>query len=233
MERRAHGADRSGRLDRRRCDRADVLDLGKVRITTNILEACREASVEKLVHTSTSEVYGTALYVPIDEKHPLQPQSPYSASKIGADQLALSYHLTFDLPVSVIRPFNTYGPRQSSRAVIPTIIVQALRGEVVRLGATSPTRDLVFVADTVEGFCRIAACDGAVGEVINIGTSREIAIGDLAGLIFEMLGRQPEILSEEARNRPENSEVQRLLADSGKAEQILGWKPGICRPFSV
>ncbi|WP_069650355.1 NAD-dependent 4,6-dehydratase LegB [Caloranaerobacter ferrireducens] len=194
--------------------------------TLNILEACKTYEVQKIVHTSTSEVYGTAQYVPIDEKHPLQGQSPYSASKIGADKIAESYYRSFDLPVATIRPFNTYGPRQSARAVIPTIISQILSGkETIKLGALSPTRDFNYVKDTVEGFIRMAEVDESIGQVINIGTNREISIGDLAKKIISLTGKKVKIECDEQRLRPEKSEVNRLLCDNTKAKEILGWSP--------
>ncbi|MCX7682546.1 MAG: SDR family NAD(P)-dependent oxidoreductase [Anaerolineae bacterium] len=193
--------------------------------TLNVLQAAREEEVERVVHTSTSEVYGTARYVPIDEAHPLQGQSPYAASKIGADKLAEAFYLSFGLPVVTLRPFNTYGPRQSARAVIPTIIMQALTGQEIRLGNLSPTRDLNFVLDTVEGFVCAAASPGAVGKTINIGTGREIAIGELARLILGLLGKELPIVCEEARVRPEGSEVERLCADNRLARELLGWQP--------
>lgn len=194
--------------------------------TLNILEACKTYEVQKIVHTSTSEVYGTAQYVPIDEKHPLQGQSPYSASKIGADKVAESYYRSFDLPVATIRPFNTYGPRQSARAVIPTIISQILSGkETIKLGALSPTRDFNYVKDTVEGFIRMAEVDESIGQVINIGTNREISIGDLAKKIISLTGKKVKIECDEQRLRPEKSEVNRLLCDNTKAKEILGWSP--------
>jgi dTDP-glucose 4,6-dehydratase len=194
--------------------------------TLNVLQAARDQGVEKIVHTSTSEVYGTARFVPITEEHPLQGQSPYSASKIGADQLAMSFHDSFDLPVAVIRPFNTYGPRQSARAVIPTIITQLARGErKVKLGALVPTRDFSFVSDTVEGFVAVAKSERAVGEVINIGSGFEISIGDAAHLIAEVMGKTIEIEIEAIRLRPTQSEVERLLASVDKASRLLGWKP--------
>jgi NAD dependent epimerase/dehydratase len=195
--------------------------------TTNVLLACRNAGVDRLVHTSTSETYGTALYVPIDEKHPLQGQSPYSASKIGADQLALSFHLSFDLPVAVIRPFNTFGPRQSSRAIIPTIISQALRRDGVRLGSLTPTRDLTFVQDTVEGFLKVGDHPAAIGPVINVGSGAEITMGKLAEKIFTLLGQQPMVEADPTRIRPDNSEVLRLLADNRKAKELIGWSPKV------
>ncbi len=194
--------------------------------TLNILQAARELSIEKIVQTSTSEVYGTAQYVPIDESHPLQAQSPYAASKIGADQLALSFFRSFNLPVAVIRPFNTYGPRQSNRAVIPTIITQIAAGKSeIHLGALTPTRDFNFVEDTVNGFIACAQSDAATGEVINIGSNFEISIGDLAALIAEVMQAEITITSDETRHRPEKSEVNRLWADNQKAIQLLPWKP--------
>jgi NAD dependent epimerase/dehydratase len=195
--------------------------------TLNVLQAARELCVERLVHTSTSEVYGTARYVPIDEKHPLQAQSPYSASKIGADKLAEAFHLSFNTPVVTVRPFNTFGPRQSARAVIPTIILQCLKGEMVRLGNLLPTRDLNFVTDTVEGFIIAAGTPKATGWTINLGSSREISIGDLAKLIGRMMGRPIKIESEPMRVRPERSEVERLVADNTLARQLLGWQPKV------
>jgi dTDP-glucose 4,6-dehydratase len=181
--------------------------------------------VARIVHTSTSEVYGTAKYVPIDEQHPLQGQSPYSATKIGADKLAEAFHLSFGLPVVTIRPFNTFGPRQSARAVIPTIITQCLAGEAIRLGSLSPTRDLNFVDDTVDAFVRAATAPLAVGRAINVGTESEISIGDLAHKIMALLSCNVKIESEEGRVRPPDSEVQRLLADNTLAREILDWTP--------
>lgn len=195
--------------------------------TLNVLQACREVGVERLVHTSTSEVYGTARYVPIDESHPLQGQSPYSATKIGADKLAEAFHLSFDLPVTTVRPFNTYGPRQSARAVIPTIIRQCLAGQPVRLGNLHPTRDLNYVAGTVNGFLAAAATPAAVGRTINLGSGQEISIGDLAELIIRLTGARSTIVTEEQRVRPEGSEVERLLADNTLARTLLGWEPQI------
>jgi nucleoside-diphosphate-sugar epimerase len=193
--------------------------------TLNVLEAARTHKVARVVHTSTSETYGTALYTPIDEKHPLQGQSPYSASKIGADKLAESYYLSFGLPVATIRPFNTFGPRQSARAVIPTIISQALSSSpVVKLGSLSPVRDLNYVADTVEGFISVAESDKALGEVVNVGSGKAISIGELAKLILELAGVNKEIVCETERTRPEKSEVMTLLADARKAEALTGWK---------
>lgn len=193
--------------------------------TLNVLQAAQRAGSSMVVHTSTSEVYGTARTVPIDENHPLQGQSPYSASKIGADKIAESFHLSFGLPVVTIRPFNTFGPRQSARAVIPTIITQALSGSEIRLGNLEPTRDLNFVTDTVEGFTKAAETPAAVGEVINLGSGREISIGDLATLILKLMKKDVAITLEGARVRPENSEVDRLCADSRKGQSILGWTP--------
>ena len=195
--------------------------------TAYLLEACRQQGIERLVCFSTSEVYGTARYAPIDEEHPLQAQSPYAASKIGADQIALSYFRAFGLPIAIARPFNTYGPRQSSRAVIPTIITQALRGATVRLGSLSPTRDLCYVGDTAEGVVRIAESEKAIGEVMNLGTGNEISIGALANRIFAILGREPQIVSDEQRVRPEKSEVMRLIADRSKAKRLIGWEPRV------
>ncbi|GGG13273.1 NAD-dependent dehydratase [Lysinibacillus alkalisoli] len=194
--------------------------------TLNIVQAARELDVEKVVHTSTSEVYGTALYVPIDEEHPLQGQSPYSASKIGADQMALSFYRSFDTPVAVIRPFNTYGPRQSARAVIPTIITQLAAGkENIKLGAISPTRDFNYVMDTVSGFISVMNSEKSIGEVINIGSNYEVSIGDTAKMIAEVMGKKIEIETDEVRLRPEKSEVNRLWADNQKAKQLLDWEP--------
>lgn len=190
----------------------------------NILNACRDHSVSKLVHTSTSEVYGTAVYTPIDEAHPLQAQSPYSASKIGADMLARSYHDSFGLPVVIARPFNTYGPRQSARAVIPTIISQLSSGaKRLKLGTLQPRRDFNFVADTVAGLVHLSGVEGR-GDVINLGSGREISIGDLATTIMSIVGREVDIVTEEDRLRPESSEVDRLLCDGTKARE-LGWEP--------
>lgn len=191
--------------------------------TLNVLQAALDDEVQLVVHTSTSEVYGTARYVPIDENHALQAQSPYSASKIAADKFAEAFHLSFGLPVAIIRPFNTYGPRQSARAVIPTIVTQALRGSEVRLGNLGPTRDFTYVADTVEGFIRIAECPEAVGEFINIGSGQEIGIGQLAEAVLNLLGQSIPIVCDNGRVRPEKSEVERLCADNRKACEILGW----------
>lgn len=196
--------------------------------TTNIMNACLEHDVEKVVHTSTSEVYGTAQYVPIDEKHPLQGQSPYSASKIGADMIAESFYRSFELPVGIIRPFNTYGPRQSTRAIIPTIITQLINNKKeIQLGSLTPTRDLNFVFDTVRGFIHVAQSDNSVGKVINIGSGREISIGDLVKKIGSLMGKDIVITQDPNRMRPEKSEVERLLCDNTRACEILNWKPEV------
>lgn len=194
--------------------------------TAHVLAACRDYGVERLVHTSTSEVYGTARYTPIDEEHPLQGQSPYSASKIGADKLAEAFGRSFGLPVVTVRPFNTYGPRQSARAVIPTIIVQALTQDVVRLGSLHPTRDLNFVGDTCDGFVRAAlAGSDVLGETINLGQGKEISVGELAQRIIALIGRGQAIVADPERVRPAGSEVERLIADNRKAARLLGWRP--------
>jgi NAD dependent epimerase/dehydratase len=197
-----------------------------VKGTLNVLQAGRDCDVRRVVHTSTSEVYGTAQFVPITEEHPLVGQSPYSASKIGADQLAISFHRSFGLPVTLLRPFNTYGSRQSARAVIPTIITQLAAGfKQIKLGAVSPTRDFSFVTDTVSGFLKALECNGADGEVINIGSNYEISIGDTAALIAELMGVDVEIVTDEQRLRPVKSEVERLWASNEKAKRVLGWEP--------
>ncbi len=193
--------------------------------TLNVIDAAMRAGARRVVHTSTSEVYGTARDVPMDESHPLQGQSPYSASKIGADTLAESFHRSFELPLVVVRPFNTFGPRQSARAVIPTIISQALAGQDVVLGNLLSTRDFTFVADTVEGFVRAASADGAVGEGFNLGTGSEVAIGDLARTIVGMVGSDVGVVVDDERLRPAASEVDRLCADASKARRVLGWSP--------
>nr|MQY69536.1 NAD-dependent epimerase/dehydratase family protein [Bacillota bacterium] len=195
--------------------------------TVNILTTAREEKAEKVIQTSTSEVYGTAQYVPIDERHPKQPQSPYSASKIAADAIALSFYYSFNLPVTIIRPFNTYGPRQSDRAVIPTLISQALVKEKILMGSTTPTRDFNFVSDTVEGFIKIVESENSIGEEINIGSGFEISIGDLAEKIIFFLGKEVKLIKDEKRERPEKSEVERLLADNSKARKLLGWSPRV------
>lgn len=194
--------------------------------TTNVMEACREYGVQKIIHTSTSETYGTALYVPIDEKHPLQGQSPYSASKIGADKIAESFCRSFNLPVATIRPFNTYGPRQSARAVIPTIISQILSGgKKIKLGSLTPTRDFNYVKDTAEAFVKIAESDKAIGQTLNVGSNHEISIGNLAKKIINIIGKDVEIMCDEERLRPGKSEVNRLWADNIKVKQLTEWKP--------
>jgi NAD dependent epimerase/dehydratase len=194
--------------------------------TLNVVQAARSLDVQKIVHTSTSEVYGTAQFVPITELHPVVGQSPYSATKIAADQLALSFYHSFETPVVVARPFNTYGPRQSARAVIPTIISQLASGaREISLGDLSPTRDFCFVADTVAGFCAMAGAEAASGETINIGSGYEISIGDLVNLIGEVMGIEVETKTDDVRLRPKNSEVQRLLACNKKAKEILDWSP--------
>lgn len=195
--------------------------------TLNVLQAARDAGVARIVHTSTSEVYGTAQYVPIDEKHPLQGQSPYSASKIGADKLAEALHLSYGLPVVTVRPFNTYGPRQSARAIVPTIVTQCLSGDTVRLGNLAPTRDLNFVSDTVEGFVKAAQSDGAVGATLNLGAGNEISIGDLAALIGRLVGKALRVETDPARVRPAASEVDRLLASNALARSVIGWAPRV------
>ena len=195
--------------------------------TLNILLAARDLGTMRVVHTSTSEVYGTARYVPIDERHPFQGQSPYSASKIGADKLAESFYRSFGLPVATLRPFNTYGPRQSARAVIPTIITQALTKSEVRLGALEPKRDLTFVIDTVEAFLRMGACDGVVGQEVNIGADNSISIGDLANKILALVGRDVPIVADSQRLRPAGSEVLHLHAGREKARQLIGWQPQV------
>lgn len=199
-----------------------------VKGTLNILQACRDHDVERVLVTSTSEVYGTARYVPIDEGHPLRGQSPYSASKIGADKIAESFHLSFGLPVITARPFNTYGPRQSARAVIPTIISQILAGNRrVKLGSLGPTRDLNYVEDTCRGFLALANCDEAVGRTVNIGSGREISVGDLAGMIIRFIGADIEIETTDERTRPKESEVGRLLCDNRLIRELTGWEPAV------
>jgi dTDP-glucose 4,6-dehydratase len=194
--------------------------------TLNVLQAARELGIKRIIHTSTSEVYGTAQFVPITEKHPLQGQSPYSATKIAADQLAYSFYSSFDLPVVTVRPFNTYGPRQSARAVIPTIITQIANGQsTIKLGTTTPTRDFSYVQDTVSGFIAALTSDAGLGEVVNLGSNFEISIGDTVQLISEAMGVAIKIISDEARIRPESSEVERLWADNSKAKDIFDWRP--------
>ncbi len=198
-----------------------------VKGTLNVMEACRRAGVERVVHTSTSEVYGTAQYTPIDEKHPLQGQSPYSASKIGGDKIAESYYCSFGLPVATLRPFNTFGPRQSTRAVIPTIITQALTSDTVRLGSLTPVRDLTFVSDTVQAFIRMAECEQAIGRTINAGRGSGVTIGELAEIILGKINPEARIVCEEHRIRPEKSEVMKLICDNSLARDTLGWSPSV------
>ncbi len=194
--------------------------------TLNVIQAAKELKVEKVLITSTSEVYGTAQYIPIDEKHIRQPQSPYSASKIGADSIAESFYRSFGTPITIVRPFNTYGPRQSARAVIPTIITQLLNGKTeIKLGSLRPTRDLLFVKDTVEGFIAIAKSDNVQGEELNIATGHEITIGELAEKIIDKLNPAAKIICDEKRIRPEKSEVERLLGSNEKIKILTGWKP--------
>jgi len=195
--------------------------------TLNVLSAVKDYEVEKMIQTSSSEVYGTALYRPIDEKHPLQAQSPYAASKVASDKLAESFHLSYGLPIATIRPFNTYGPRQSARAVIPAIITQVLRLGRVSLGSLHPTRDFLYVEDTVDGFIKMAELPLTIGEVVNVGTGIETSIGDLANRIISVIGKEAEIVSEVNRIRPLASEVKRLVADNTKARRLMGWEPKI------
>ena len=197
-----------------------------VKGTLNVLQAARELGTEKIIHTSTSEVYGTAQRVPIAENHPLHAQSPYAASKTGADQMALAYYCAFGTPVAIIRPFNTYGPRQSNRAVIPTIITQIAQGvRKIKLGSLTPTRDFNYVTDTVSGFIAVAETPATIGEVINIGINFEVSIKDTAYMISSIMGAEIDIESEAQRIRPENSEVERLWADTTKAQSLFGWAP--------
>ncbi len=195
--------------------------------TLNVLMAARDFRTRRVVHTSTSEVYGTAQYVPIDEKHALQGQSPYSASKIGADRIAESFYRSFEVPVVTLRPFNTFGPRQSARAVIPTIITQALTRDEVKLGSLDPSRDFTFVADTVEGFLRVASADNVLGEEINLGNDNTIRIGDLAEKIFGILGKTLKLTADPQRVRPGKSEVMKLWASNQKAKELIGWEPRV------
>jgi dTDP-glucose 4,6-dehydratase len=197
-----------------------------IRGTLNVVQAARDLGIERVIHTSTSEVYGTARFVPITEEHPLQGQSPYSASKIGADQLAMSFYLSFDTPVSIIRPFNTFGPRQSARAVIPSIMIQILSGaREIKLGSLHPTRDFSFVTDTVAGFMAAITHEAAIGQTINIGSGFEISIADTVSLIAEVLGVDVAVVGDEQRVRPAASEVERLWASAKKAESLLDWRP--------
>ena len=192
--------------------------------TLNVIQASRATDVRRIVHTSTSEVYGTAQQVPITEAHPLSAQSPYAASKIGADQLAMSFHRSFAAPVTVLRPFNTYGPRQSARAVIPTIITQALRDDVVRLGSLAPRRDLTYVTDCAQGFIAAALSEQAVGETLQLGTGEDISVGDLVETIGSILGRELQVEQDSQRVRPEASEVMRLISSPAKATELTGWR---------
>jgi NAD dependent epimerase/dehydratase len=197
-----------------------------VKGTLNVVQAARELNIEKIIHTSTSEVYGTAKFVPITEVHPLQGQSPYSASKIGADQIAMSFYLSFGTPVTIVRPFNTYGPRQSARAVIPTIITQIAGGKkTIKLGSLHPTRDFNYVKDVVQGFIAVAKSDRTVGEEINVGSNYEISIGDTLALISKVMEADIEVETDEKRVRPEKSEVERLWADNAKIKELTDWKP--------
>jgi dTDP-glucose 4,6-dehydratase len=204
----------------------EVIDVN-VMGTLNVLMAARDFGIRRVVHTSTSEVYGTARYVPIDEAHPLQGQSPYSASKIGADKIAESFYRAFDLPVVTLRPFNTYGPRQSARAVIPAIIAQTLTRDEIKLGSLEPSRDFTFVADTADGFLRIAAAENILGEEINLGNDNTIRIGDLVEKIFDIIGKHPRIVADAQRIRPGKSEVLKLWASNAKAKKMLDWEPRV------
>jgi nucleoside-diphosphate-sugar epimerase len=196
-----------------------------VKGTLNILQACLEEQIEKMIHTSTSETYGSAIYTPIDEAHPLQAQSPYAASKIAADKLAESFYCSFDLPVTIIRPFNTYGPYQSARAVIPTIISQALSSDSIKLGSLTPVRDLTFVEDTVSGFIRVAESEKSIGSIFNIGNGHGVAISELVGVILNIIGVDKHIVVDSKRFRPAKSEVTVLICNNAKAREILGWRP--------
>jgi NAD dependent epimerase/dehydratase len=195
--------------------------------TLNVMQACLDEGVKRVVHTSTSEVYGTALYTPIDEKHSLKGQSPYSATKIGADKIAESFYCSFNLPVTTIRPFNTYGPRQSARAVIPTIITQALTSDTVRLGLLSPVRDLTYVADTVQGFIQFAGSKKTLGKTINTGSGKGVTIGELADMIVAQVNPKARIVSDDERVRPENSEVMKLVCDNRLARDLADWEPKV------
>jgi len=204
----------------------EVIDVN-IMGTLNVLMAARDFGTRRVVHTSTSEVYGTAQYVPIDEKHPLQGQSPYSASKIGADRIAESFYRSFETPVVTLRPFNTFGPGQSMRAVIPTIIVQALTRDEVKLGSLEPSRDFTFAKDTANGFVKVAEAEGVLGEEINLGNDNTIRIGDLAEKIFKLIGKTPKIVADPQRVRPGKSEVMKLWASNEKARRMIGWEPRI------
>ncbi|MBM3181464.1 MAG: SDR family NAD(P)-dependent oxidoreductase [Chloroflexi bacterium] len=204
----------------------EVIDVN-IMGTLNVLMAARDFGTRRVVHTSTSEVYGTAQYVPIDEKHPLQGQSPYSASKIGADRIAESFYRSFETPVVTLRPFNAFGPGQSMRAVIPTIIVQALTRNEVKLGSLEPSRDFTFAKDTADGFVKVAEADGVLGEEINLGNDNTIRIGDLAEKIFKLIGKTPKIVADPQRVRPGKSEVMKLWASNEKAKRMIGWEPHV------
>lgn len=204
----------------------EVIDVN-IMGTLNVLMAARDFGTRRVVHTSTSEVYGTAQYVPIDEKHPLQGQSPYSASKIGADRIAESFYRSFETPVVTLRPFNTFGPGQSMRAVIPTIIVQALTRDEVKLGSLEPSRDFTFAKDTANGFVKVAEAEGVLGEEINLGNDNTIRIGELAEKIFKLVGKTPKIVADPQRVRPDKSEVMKLWASNEKAKNLIGWEPRI------
>jgi NAD dependent epimerase/dehydratase len=204
----------------------EVIDVN-IMGTLNVLMAARDFAVRRVVHTSTSEVYGTAQYVPIDEKHPLQGQSPYSASKIGADRIAESFYRSFDVPVVTLRPFNTYGPRQSARAVIPTIITQALTRDEVKLGSLNPSRDFTFVKDTANGFICVAESENVLGQEINLGNDNTIRIGDLVDRIFGIIGKTPKVVTDSQRVRPDKSEVLKLWASNQKAKELIGWEPRV------
>lgn len=194
--------------------------------TLNIVQAARELEIGKVIHTSTSEVYGTARFVPISEEHHLQCQSPYSASKIGADQIAMSFYYSYEIPVTIVRPFNTYGPRQSARAVIPTVITQIANGKrKIKMGSIRPTRDFNYIKDVIRGFIAVAESDSTIGEIVNIGNNYEISIGDTVNIIAKIMSTDVEIVSDTERVRPINSEVERLLADNSKALQLTGWAP--------
>jgi NAD dependent epimerase/dehydratase len=205
---------------------SDVISTN-VQGTLHVLNACLEAGVDRVIQTSTSEVYGTAQYVPMDELHPFHPQSPYAASKVGSDMLALSFYRTFGLPVTVLRPFNTYGPRQSVRAVIPTIITQALKSRQIRLGSLAPTRDLTFVTDTARGFVAAAASHVALGQTVQLGSNEEISVGQLVDLIAEILDKKLKVVPDSKRKRPRTSEVDRLFASNRRAAEWLNWRPSI------
>lgn len=196
--------------------------------TLNVLQAARDTGCNRVLITSTSEVYGTAQYVPIDEQHPIQGQSPYSATKIGADRIAESFYRSFNTPVTIVRPFNTYGPRQSARAVIPTIITQLLSGSTeIKLGSVHPTRDFNYVSNICNGFIALAECNEAIGKEVNIGSGQEISIGDLAQLIISLMNPEAKIVQDDSRKRPENSEVERLLCDNRLIQELTGWKPEV------